>query len=78
MMLDDVDDLRGNTLGDCFRLVRCPFELAIELTGSGENGQLANAPSQSRLVAQIAVERPRVPRELGTMQQNAAGGLSDL
>src|SRR5215831_17070234 len=70
-MLDGVDDLAGNTLGDCFRLVRRPFELAIELTGSGENGQLAN--TQCRLVAQIAVERPGVPGELGTMQQNAAG-----
>jgi hypothetical protein len=48
-MLDNVDDLPGNTLGDCFRLMRRPFELAVELAGGGENGQFANASSQSRL-----------------------------
>src|SRR5262249_53578680 len=72
-MLDDVDDLPGNTLGDCFRHVRRPFKLAVELTGGGQNGQFANTSSQSRLMTQIVIEWPGIPRELRTVQQNAAG-----
>jgi hypothetical protein len=71
-MLDDFDDLSGDTLADRLRLVRRPFKLAVELTGGGENGQFANAPSQPGLVSQIAIERPSIPRELGTVQQNTS------
>jgi hypothetical protein len=49
-MLDDVDDLLGNTLGDRLRLVSCPFELAVEFTRRSEDGQLANSSSQPSLV----------------------------
>jgi hypothetical protein len=41
----------------------------------GHDGQVrgsANASSQSRLVPQIAVERPGMSRELATVQQDAA------
>ena len=34
-MLYDFDDLSGDTLPDRLRLVRRPFKLAVELTGSG-------------------------------------------
>src|SRR4029077_6602829 len=46
------------------------FELAAELTGSAEDGQFANASSQS--VPQIAVERPGMSRELRTVQPDSA------
>jgi hypothetical protein len=72
-MLDDFDDLPGNTLVDRLRLVSSPFKLAIELTGSGEDGQFANTSSQSRLVSQIAVERSGMSREFGTVEQDTAG-----
>jgi hypothetical protein len=72
-VLDDFDDLRGNALAECLRFVRCPFKLAVELPGGGEDGQFANAFSQSRLVSQIAVERPGMSREFGTVEQNTAG-----
>ena len=72
-MLDDVDDLRGNALAKRLRLVRRPFKLAVELTGSGQDGQLANPSSQSGLVAQIAVERSAMSRELGAVQQDTRG-----
>ena len=71
-MLDDFDDLTGNTLAERLRLVRCPFKLAVELAGDGEDGQFANASSQSRLVPQIAVERPGISREFGTVEQDTA------
>jgi hypothetical protein len=35
--------------------VRGPLKLAVELAGGGENGQFANAPSQSRLASQIMI-----------------------
>ena len=72
-MLDDFDDLQGNTLAERLRFVRCPFKLAVELAGGGEDGQFANASSQPRLVSQIAVERPGMSRQLGTVQQDTAG-----
>ena len=71
-MLDDFDDLLGNTLAKRLRLVRRPFKLAVELTSSGEDSQLANASSQSRLMSEIAVERPAMSRELAAVQQDAA------
>ena len=71
-MLDDFDDLRGNALAECLGFVRRPFKLAVELTGGGEDGQFANASSQPRLVAQIAVERPGMSREFGTVEQDTA------
>ena len=45
-MLVDVDDLLGDILGDCFRLVRRPLKLAVEL---------------SRAVVRIASSRTRPP-----------------
>ena len=54
-MLDDLDDLWGNALAERLGLVRCPFKLAVELPGGGEDGQFANASSRSRLVSQVAV-----------------------
>src|SRR6516162_6028579 len=54
------------------RLVSRPLKLAVELPGSGEDGQFANSPAQSRLVSQIAVERPGMSREFGTVQQDTA------
>lgn len=69
-MLDDVDDLLGNTLGDRLRLVSRPFELAVELTRRSQDGQFANPTSQSSLVPQIAVERPATLREFGTVQHD--------
>ena len=42
-MLDDFDDLPGNTLADRLRLVSRPLKLAVELPGSGEDGQFANS-----------------------------------
>ena len=71
-MLDDFDDLSGDTLADRLRLVRRPFKLAVELTGGGQNGQFATAPSTG-LVPQITIERPGIPRELGTVQQDTSG-----
>jgi hypothetical protein len=53
--------------------VRGPFKLAVELAGGGEDGRFANAPSQSCLASQIAVERPNMSREFGTVQQDTAG-----
>ncbi len=72
-MLEDFDDLRGNALAKRLRLVRRPFKLAVELTRGSEDGQLANASSQPRLVPQIAVERRGMAREFGAVQQDAAG-----
>ena len=71
-MLYDFNDLSGDTLANRLRLVRRPFKLAVELTGSGEDGQFANASSNSRFVSQIAVERPGMSREFGTVQQDTA------
>jgi hypothetical protein len=73
-MLDDVDDLRGDSFGDCFQLVRCPFELAVELTGGGENGQLADASSQSRFVSQIMMSG-RVYRKSSGLYSRMPPGL---
>src|SRR6266478_8956866 len=56
-VLDDFDDLEGNTLAERLRFVRGPFKLAVELACGGEDGQFANASSKSRLVSQIAVEQ---------------------
>jgi len=56
-VLDDLDDLRGDTLAERLGFVRCPFELAVELTGGGEDGQFTNPTSQPRLVSQVAVEQ---------------------
>ena len=72
-MLDDLDDLLGNTLADRLWFVLCPFKLAVELTAGGVDGQVANASSEPRFVSQIAVERPGVSRELGTVQQDCQG-----
>ena len=77
-MFDDFDDFRGNALAERLGLVRCPFKLAIELTGGGEDGQFANAPAQLRLVSQIAVERPGMAREVGTVDQDTARAPSAL
>jgi hypothetical protein len=71
-VLDDFNDLLGNALAERLRLVCRPFKLAIEFTGSGEDGQFANAPSEPRLVPQIAVERPGKSREFGTVEQDTA------
>src|SRR6266404_3818813 len=71
-VLDDFDDLQGNTLAERLRFVRCPFKLAVELAGGGGDGQFANASSKSHLVSQIAVERPGMSREFGTVQQDTA------
>src|SRR5205823_1477413 len=60
-------------LTERLRLVRRPFELAVELTGSREDGHLANTTSQPRLVSQIAVERPGMSREFGAVKQDPAG-----
>ena len=72
-MPDNFDDLPGNTLAERLGLVRCPLKLAIQLTGGGEDGQFANASSQSRFVSQIAVEWPGMSREVGTVEQDTAG-----
>ena len=72
-MLDDFDDLLGNTFANRLLFVRCPFKLAVELTGGSEDGQFANASSQSRFVSQIAVEWPGMSREVGTVEQDTAG-----
>lgn len=66
-MLNDVDDLLGNTLGDRLRLVSRPFELAVEFTRRSEDGQLANPSSQPSLVPEIAIERPGASREFGAV-----------
>jgi len=66
-MLDDVDDLSGDTFAERLRLVRRPFKLAVELTGGSEDGQFANPSSQPSLVPEIAVERPGASREFGTV-----------
>ena len=71
-MFDGVEDLRANALVARLGLVCCLFELAVEFTGGGENGQFPNASSQSRLVSKIMVERPGVSRQFGTVQQDTA------
>ena len=71
-VLDDFDDILGNALAERLRLVCCPFKLIVEFTGSGEDGQFTNASSESCLVSQIAVERPGVSREFGTVEQDTA------
>src|SRR5215472_3954781 len=71
--LIDFDDVPGNALAERLRFVRCPFKLAVELAGGGEDGQFANASLQPRLVSQIAVERPGMSREFRTVEQDTAG-----
>jgi hypothetical protein len=38
-VLDDFDDLPGDTLTERLRRVRHPFKLAVKLTGGSEDGQ---------------------------------------
>ena len=44
-MLDDCDDVLGDAFAERLGLMRRPFELAVELTRGGENGQFPNTPS---------------------------------
>jgi hypothetical protein len=45
-VLDDFDDVAGDAFAERLGFMRCPFELTVELTGGGEDGQFANASSQ--------------------------------
>ena len=47
----------GDALAEGLGLVRGPFELAVALAGGRENGEFANARTERRLEAKIAVER---------------------
>src|SRR5207302_10214472 len=69
---EDFDGLQVSTIAESLRFVRSPFTLAVALAGGGEDGQFAIASSNSRLVSQIAVERPGMSREFGTVQQDTA------
>ena len=51
-VLDDLDDLTGDAFAERLGFTRCPFELAVELMCGREDGQFANASSQSRFVSQ--------------------------
>jgi hypothetical protein len=77
-MLDYFDDVAGDAFAERLGFMRCPFELTIELTGGDQNGQFANASSEPRFVSQIAIERPGMPRELGTMEKIPPGPLRPL
>ena len=71
-VLDYFDDVAGDAFSERLGFMRCPFELTIELAGGNQNGQFANASSEPCFVSQIAIERSRMPRELGTMEKDTA------
>ena len=77
-MLDYFDDVAGDAFADGLRFMRCPFELTVELTRGDQSGQFSNASSEPRFVSQIAIERSRMPRELGTMEGYRQGPSDPL